>query len=268
MSVSAPNAWLRLAETRACFELGAFVAASPLLRAPCLPSIRRAAPHPVLVLPGFTAGDLSTLPLRRVLIRQGYATYGWGLGQNFGPTERVIDGIHGRLDQLARQHDGPVSLIGWSLGGVYARELARDSPSVVRQVITLGSPFRMTPADRSSVSGLFDRFGGYGYRRFAAQALRLAVHEYERLPLSVPSTAIYTRTDGIVRWHTCIDTESPRHENIEVRGSHSGLGFNPAVVIAISDRLAQPVDEWCRFTAPRLLAHLFPRPASWTDSAA
>ena len=261
MAVDAPNPWLQLAESRALFELGAFLAASPLLRA-----VGRGDRHPVLVLPGFTADDYSTVPLRNVLRARGYWTHGWGLGRNLGPTERVLDGIHKRLEELARRHDEPVSLVGWSLGGIYARELARDNPEAVRQVITLGSPFRMTLSDRSTVSSLFDRLNGQG--QYPDDLLRLAIEEADKAQLTVPSTAIYSRSDGVVRWHMCIDTESHRHENIEVRGSHSGLGFNPAVIFAVSDRLAQPPGDWRRFSAPLALRRFYPRPASWKANVA
>lgn len=253
----APHCLLRLAESRAIFEAGAFAASSPLLRI-----MGRGDQHPVLVLPGFTAGDLSTVPLRMTIRSQGYWAHGWNLGVNVGPTDRILDGIHARLEKLYERHQRPVSLVGWSLGGVYARELARDHPDTVRQVITLGSPFRLTMADRSSISGLVD----YLSPAWSEEVLRLASEEADKPPLAVPSTAIYSRTDGVVRWHTCIDIAEGLHENIEVRGSHSGLGFNPAVIYAISDRLGQRADEWKPFKAPLPLRRFFPTPATWDET--
>ena len=248
----------RLAESRAWFELGAFAAAAPLLRA-----VGRGDRHPVLVLPGFTASDRSTAPLRSTLIAQGYWVHGWRLGPNVGPTDRLLSGIEERLAEVHARHGRPVSLIGWSLGGIYARELAREHPESVRQVITLGSPFRMTLADRSGASELWETLRP----GFSTRLLRMAIAERDKPPLAVPSTAIYSRTDGVVRWHTCIDTESERHENIEVRGSHSGLGWNAAAVFAVTDRLAQRPGEWKRFSPPRLLRPLYPQPASWSEAA-
>jgi pimeloyl-ACP methyl ester carboxylesterase len=252
--IAAPARVLQMAEGRALFELGAFVATSPLLRV-----AGRGDRHPVLVLPGFTAGDRSTAPLRATLRSQGYWTHGWRLGRNLGPTDKIVDGLHERLMQLHERHGRPVSIIGWSLGGIYARELARSHPEAVRQVITLGSPFRMTDGDRSSVSLVVDRIA----KRFSGEWTALALHEALRAPLTMPSTAIYTRTDGVCRWHTCIDEVSDTHENIEVRGSHSGLGFNPAVVVAVSDRLAQREDRWRPFKAPIGLGALYPAPATY-----
>jgi hypothetical protein len=114
------------------------------------------------------------------------------------------------------------------------------------------------------VSGLLDRLVG----GFDPGVVETWVSEDERVPLTVPATSIYSRTDGVVRWHTCIDTQGPLKENIEVRGSHSGLGFNPAVLYVIANRLAQPEDDWRPFEAPPFLRRLFPRPAVWADQRA
>lgn len=253
MSADAPSPLLTMLEGRALFEVGALQAASPLLRL-----AGRGDRHPVLVLPGFTADDRSTRPLRQLLRAQGYWTHGWGLGRNLGPTPGVVDALLTRFDQVHQRHGRPVSLVGWSLGGVFARELARTFPDAVRQVITLGSPFRMTAGDRSAASPLWDQLaprheGGLDERE----------PEHEREPLAVPATAIYTRTDGVVNWWQCIEAEGPFRENIEVRGSHSGLGFNPAVAYAVLDRLAQPDDDWRPFHAPVWLRRSFPRPEAW-----
>lgn len=250
----APDWYLKLGESRALFELGGFLAASPILRL-----LGRGDRHPVLVLPGFTAGDSSTVPLRWTIRSQGYWAHGWRLGPNLGPTEQILDGIRARLTQLHERHGGKVSLIGWSLGGIYARELARSHPDCVRQVITLGSPFRLTTADRSTVSLLVDRLSP----AWSSEVMRLAMEEFDKPRLTVPSTAIYTREDGVVRWHACIDEVTDLHENIEVIGSHSGLGFNPAVHVAVSDRLQQSEHNWTPFKAPLPLRPLFPTPESW-----
>ena len=124
-AVRAPSALLLAAEQRAVLELGAFFAASPLLR-----MAGRGDRHPVLVLPGFTAGDRSTAPLRWFLRSQGWWAHGWHLGPNFGPTRRVVNGIQERLDELHGLHGRAVSSVGWSLGGIYARELARRNRAI------------------------------------------------------------------------------------------------------------------------------------------
>ncbi|MFV0524158.1 MAG: lipase family alpha/beta hydrolase [Acidimicrobiales bacterium] len=256
-TVEAPSPLLQLMESRVVFELGAFLASSPLLR-----MVGRGDNHPVLVLPGFIGGDDSTWALRAVLRAQGYWVHGWGLGQNLGPTDATLEGIHARLQELHDRHGARVSLVGWSLGGIYAREMARENPDAVRQVITLGSPFRMRDQDRSAASAISDRLEQF----WQDEALRRSEAEHEKPPLQVPSTAIYSRTDGVVRWHACIDTEAPQRENLEVIASHVGLGVSPAVIFAISDRLAQPEGDWRRFTPPIYLRHLYPRPASFSDA--
>jgi pimeloyl-ACP methyl ester carboxylesterase len=253
-AVRAPSLLLGALEQRALAELVGFGASLPLFR--LMPA---GDGHPVLVLPGFMANDWSTVALRSVLQSRGYQVHRWGLGRNLGPRATTVDGLVGRLDAIHR-HDGrTVSLVGWSLGGIYARALARWRPQAVRRVITLGSPFRMRPGDRSNASRLFDRLNpGPGRSRHAA---------IEEQPLPVPSTAIYTRTDGVARWHLCIEAEHPRAENIEVRGSHCGLGHNPAVILAIADRLAQPEGSFRPFRPPRAAATLYPPPTWWRPPA-
>jgi pimeloyl-ACP methyl ester carboxylesterase len=259
--VRAPGAWRQFLEQRVLFEVGALAAASPYLR--CL---GRGDRHPVLVLPGFTGGDASTTALRWSLRSWGYWAHGWQLGANLGPTPTVVSGLQERLDRLYDRHGCRVSVIGWSLGGLYARELARLRPDQVRLVVTLGSPFRMVEGDRSTASWLADRVMPE-YDSEAAVLMRLSEHEHAKPIITVPSTAIYTRTDGVVRWHTCIDTVTELHENIEVRGTHSGLGFNPSVLYAIADRLSQPEDDWRPFVPPLFMRRAYPRPVSWAQVA-
>jgi pimeloyl-ACP methyl ester carboxylesterase len=243
-----------LEQQRALAELVGFGMSLPLFR--LMPT---GDGHPVLVLPGFMADDASTAALRSVLRSRGYRVHRWGLGRNLGPRASVVDGLVGRLDAIHRESGQSVSLVGWSLGGIYARALAHWRPRAVRRVITLGSPFRMRPGDRSNASRLFHRLNpGPDLPRPVA---------LEERPLPVPSTAIYTRTDGVARWHLCIEAERPLAENIEVRGSHCGLGHNPAVILAIADRLAQPEGTFRRFRPPRAAAALYPPPRWWRDTA-
>ena len=237
-------------------EYATFLAAAPLFTA-----TQRGESHPVLVLPGFTASDRSTQPLRSVLRDKGHSVHGWGLGPNVGPHPHVLEGLQRRVVELRDRYGAPVSLVGWSLGGIYAREIARAQPEQVRMVITLGSPYRFRTGDRGHASELYSAVAP---ERDPFPGRHLA--EEDRPPLPVPSTSIYTRTDGIVRWPGCIDRDGPQRENIEVIGTHSGLGFNLAALIAISDRLAQPTGTWKPFRPPLALRHLFPKPASWRAS--
>ncbi len=221
-------------EVRAFWELGAFLTMYPMLRLG-----PRGDGHPVLVLPGLGAGDSSTRALRSLLVDRGYSAHGWGLGPNHGPRPGVEDAADRRLAELADQHGRKVSLIGWSLGGILAREMARRAPQHVRAVITLGSPFAGAPK-ASNAWRLYERLSG---RSVEDPEFRARMREAP----PVPSTAIFSRTDGIVAWQGCLEPQGPRTENIEVEGSHCGLGHNPVVLHAITDRLAQPEGQWRPF---------------------
>jgi pimeloyl-ACP methyl ester carboxylesterase len=239
---------------RAVVDLGLYLAARPAL----IPHLPQGDGHPVLVLPGLLADDASTRVLRSVLRRLGYRVHGWRLGRNIGPTARCVQGMRDRVDDLSDRYGRPVSLVGWSLGGIFARDLARRTPDSVRQVITLGSPFRLTRHSQSHASRVFDR---YSHLHVEHRELPL---EPDASPLPVPATSIYSHLDGIVHWETCLDTPGERCENIAVLASHLGLGHHPAALWATADRLAQPEGTWAPFQAPRFPRPAFPKPADAT----
>ena len=201
-------------------------------------------------------GDASTSTLRTVLKQLGYRTYGWRLGRNVGPTRKVVHGLRARLAYLTDRHQRPVTLIGWSLGGIYARQLARRTPQAVRQVITLGSPIRLVRHEQSRAHRLFHR---YAHDTSSPWTCRSNGGEG---PLPVPATSIYTPLDGIVAWRTCLDEPSPRTENIAVLASHLGIANHPAALWAMADRLAQPADQWKPFQPPPLLRSAYLTPGS------
>ena len=192
--------------------------------------------HPVLVLPGLAAGDFSTLRLRRVLDRAGFKTSQWGMGLNRGPRgdmDEWLGGLEAKVRALHAKTGRKVSLVGWSLGGIYARELAKRTPELVRRVITLGSPFAAPTA--SHVGAVFKLLNAGQAKMTPALAQRLRED-----PL-VPTTAIYSKTDGIVAWQACTVRESATSENIEVScASHCGMGAHPQVLRIVADHLARP----------------------------
>ncbi|WP_448607778.1 esterase/lipase family protein [Geodermatophilus sp. URMC 60] len=237
--------------SRAMADFGLYLAARPLM-----PRLPQGDGHPVLVLPGFMADDASTRVLRATLRRLGYRVHGWRLGRNIGPTGACVAGMRDRIDDLSDRYGRPLSLVGWSLGGIFARDLARRTPDSVRQVITLGSPFRLTRHSQSRASRAFDR---YSHLHVEHRSLPL---EADGSPLPVPSTSIYSHYDGIVHWRTCLETPGERCENIAVMASHLGLGHHPAALWAIADRLAQPEGAWRPFQPPLFLRPAFPRPAT------
>jgi alpha/beta hydrolase family protein len=197
--------------------------------------------HPVLVIPGFLAGAQSTQLLRNTLRRLGYRVYDWGLGYNMGYRDSMNETLPARLRHIRERAGGrKVSIIGWSAGGIYARELARAFPDDVRSVITLGSPFRGN--HRASTAWQVWRLVNRGAHATEAVAEAAALRRAE--PLSVPTTCIYSKTDGIVAWECCTSLPAPETENVEVRSSHIGYGHNLETLAVIADRLAQPEGCW------------------------
>lgn len=247
-----PGLALLLAEARGLLELNASLLLSPLLmRAP------RGDGHPVLALPGFLASDLSMAPMRRYLSELGYETHAWRMGRNLGGLGRMREALRARLAEIHAASGRKVSLVGWSLGGVYARDLALQAPDMVRSVITLGSPFandiRATNATR-----LYELVSGEGVDD--VPGLREAIAG----DLPVPATSIYSRTDGIVNWRTSLLRPSATAENIEVHfASHLGIGVNPAALWAVADRLAQAEGQFRHFdrSGPFAIAYAPPENA-------
>jgi triacylglycerol esterase/lipase EstA (alpha/beta hydrolase family) len=236
VETAAPSKVLTMFETRALSELGAF-----WLMRPWLSTTPRGDGHPVLVLPGLMADDSSTQPLRNFLKSHGYGAHGWKLGRNCGLRANVECDMGARLDELFSRYGGrKVSLVGWSLGGLYARQLAKRAPDKVRCVITLGSPFAGTPASTSAWQAYEWASGN------AIDTPSLLTEALAEAP-PVPTTSIFSRTDGICAWQTCLNEEAPQAENIEVNGSHCGLGHHPAAVYAVCDRLVQPEGAWKKF---------------------
>ena len=247
-----PGLSLLLAEVRGIFEFNASLFFSPLLlRAP------RGDGHPVLTLPGFLASDLSMAPMRRYLKELGYDAYAWNKGRNVGGVLRMRAALRDRLAEVYAATGRKVSIIGWSLGGVYARDLALQAPDMVRSVVTLGSPFandiRATNATR-----LYEALSGEAVEDNAE--LRNAIAG----DLPVPTTSIFSRTDGVVNWQTCLLRPSDTAENIEVYlASHIGLGVNAAALWAVADRLAQSEGQFSQFdrSGPFAIAYAPPENA-------
>lgn len=227
---------------------------------PLLANAPRGDGHPVLVLPGFTANDSSTLVLRRFLCQLGYAALPWRLGQNTGAPAKQ-DKLVRSFRQIMQDYDQPVSIVGQSLGGIFARELARLFPQSVRSVITLAAPFGAIDQGSTNplVARLFEAMSGLTVEEMRD---RITTRVPRTTP-PVPFSAIYTKSDGVVAWQTCLEAESDRTENIEVIGSHSGLAMHPLVLHVIADRLSQPADAWSKFDRQCGLRRMFyPKPES------
>jgi pimeloyl-ACP methyl ester carboxylesterase len=205
-----------------------------LLQTPSLALAPRGRGEQVLVWPGFGAGNSSTATLRAYLGYLGYQAEGWTQGNNDGDVLSLLDSL--KTDLESRRASGPVTLVGWSLGGYLAREVARDCPDRVRRVITLGSPVIGGPK-YTAVAAAFAQRG-----ESMDEIERLVDERYE-VPLEVPVTAIYSKLDGVVAWRACIDDRSPNVEHVEVLSSHVGLGFSAQAYRIIAGRLAARVTD-------------------------
>lgn len=257
MTTNRPSRLSMLSEGRALMEFGAAGLMMPfLMRAP------KGDGHPVMVIPGFLASDRSTGLLRTFLKMKGYKPEGWGLGRNLGTHIKggkhiVSDEVLNRVIEMHVRNDSKVSLVGWSLGGIFAREIARAIPDCVRQVISLGSPFNGPKGAAPMAAKIFQLINGDMAKR--------EPHAMERMlkPPPVPSSAIFSRTDGVAHWQACRDDwahDFNQSENIEVRGSHMGLGHNPQVLWIIANRLALPDGHWHPFRHKVMHKLLYPNP--------
>jgi pimeloyl-ACP methyl ester carboxylesterase len=229
LSLQPPNMLLALSDgPRALADVVCLHLATPLLRG--LP--RAPGKRSVMVIPGFLGDDRGNGPLIRFLRDLGYVASGWGQGRNLGPASFNDENLRSALQDLATAGNGRVTLVGHSLGGIYAREIARMEPATIHQVITLGSPFGKGHRQASHASRMYKHLNPEVDPRDNDDALST--------PPPVPTTAIYTRGDGVVNWRTSIqDGDHPNVHNIEVLGSHIGLNLNAAVWYWIARKLAR-----------------------------
>ena len=258
-NVAPPHLALVALEMRAFWEFGAVVPTWPVLqKAPRADADAHGSS--VIVFPGLSAGDLSTVPLRKYLDSLGYATEGWNQGLNLGPRPGVLEAARQQVIDTFNQSGNKVSLIGWSLGGVYARELAKMMPEMVHCVITLGTPFAGSPKSTNA-------WRIYEFASGRKTEIERANFDLPTAP-TVPTTSIYSKTDGVVAWQGSIQAPckvNPHTENIEVFASHVGMGLNPSAWWAVADRLAQKRTSWKPFAAPKLMGlhkFIYPRSAN------
>ena len=227
LEAPAPSLLRVLGETRAVGDFAAL-----LWHLPALGRLPRGRGEPVLVLPGFGAGDGSTWALRAFLRSLGWDAHGWGLGINRGDVPALVRRVSTNVVEGAQRSGRRVRLVGWSLGGYLAREVARERPDAVERVVTLGSPVVGGPK-YTVVAGLYRRRG------YDLDAIEAEVEARNRTPIAVPVTAIYSRRDGVVAWQACVDRSTPDVEHVEVETTHVGLGFNATVYRVVAERLAR-----------------------------
>jgi pimeloyl-ACP methyl ester carboxylesterase len=247
--IEPPSRRLLALEVRGLLDLPALLAAAPFLA-----TAPRGQRQGVIVLPGLGADDRSTVAIRRFLASLGYDVHGWNRGRNVRRADADLPAIAQQASRLRAATGLPVSLVGWSRGGIMAREVARKIAPDVRMVITLGSPFSAPTA--SNVRTLWRLLTGEKAASPRPEWMRALAR-----PIPVPATAIYTRSDGVVAWQACLEQEGTQSENIEVRTTHLGLGFHAPALWVIADRLAQPFGTWRPFRPGPLVAPFFPRKA-------
>ena len=216
--------------------------------------------HTVIVYPGFMGSDISTAPMRRLLKSLGHDVHGWGLGRNTGPKQEVMDQALQRIHELAQKSGRSVSLVGWSLGGVYALEVAKLAPHEVPQVVTLGSPFVVPTSGLAGEAG--EATNAKRLYQFVARRQQHMKPDRDAMRQAppVPTTSIYSRSDGIVAWQCSVQEkhEGAQTESIEVTASHAGLGVNPTALYALADRLAEAPGQWRPFERSGLRKWWFP----------
>ncbi len=206
--------------------------------------------HPVLLLPGFMADEITLVALKTFLRGRGYKVQTWGLGRNIGFQRRHAEALEQKIRHLHHQTGRKVSLVGWSLGGVFALYGAHQASECVRQIITLGSPVSVDPEGSQSpalVKALYRMIAhpmGTDVHVMQPRAKKLREHLLPDLPMS----CLYSISDGVVPpQEATVQGLDARWENIRVAGSHSGLGFNAMVLCIVADRLAQAEGRWQGF---------------------
>ncbi len=247
-----PKALHTILESRFAVEALAHLSSKPFER--LLP---RGDGHPVLVIPAFLTSDAFTASLRNSLSRLGYDVHAWQQGLNTGLHHNKLVLLRRHLKEIVLQRQQKITIIGWSLGGIYARALAAENGDHIRQVITLGSPFGIPVSERRSdaVQGLVSQAFQL-LNRGAEDPMVAKAALWQKTP-AVPCTSIYTESDGIVHWHYCVDQKHSQSENIRVPGSHIGLTHNPAVLYLLADRLQQRAESWQAFNARGWRERLF-----------
>ena len=208
------------------FELPRLVAASPFLALQA-----RGRGEPVLVLPGLGASNRSTGLLRRYLSWLGYNVRGWQQGRNHGGVAELLPEVAEEVSSFHSDSGSKINVVGWSLGGVLAREVARDNPDLVSQVVTMGSPVVGGPK-YTSMGALYARKG------IDLDAIEATIAAPEINPISVPVTSIYSKRDGIVGWQASIDKHTSGADHVEVRATYFGLGICPEVIKIVARKLA------------------------------
>ena len=244
-----------LLEWRSLIELGLLPVSWPWLR-----GTPKGDGHPVLLLPGFAAGDATLLPLAAFLRSRGYAVETWGFGRNRGFNRKFAAALEQKVRYMHHRAGRKVSLIGWSLGGVFAFDMAHRLPECVRGVYSLGSPMRLSPAHIEAPLAVKVLYRWLAHPLGPVAHMAMSRAKLLETPPPVPSACIYSATDGVVPQHAAvIEAGRKQHENLPVPGSHLGLGVNPLVMWMLANRLAQDEGRWSPFAPRGAIARIYRR---------
>jgi hypothetical protein len=202
-----------------------------------IPKKKKGKGKPVLLMPPYLGNDYSTTFVRKYLKAVGFKTYKWELGVNL-INHKYIPKLVERLDEIYEKHQEKVSLVGWSGGGILAKIVANRHPDKVEQLITIGSPVWGVKGMKTPIIRTLEFFRGKRLKERNKKFLA----ELEEIP-NVPITCIYTKTDGLVPWKNCLEAETYRKDikNVEVFGSHCGLGANASVLVTIANSLIENI---------------------------
>ena len=239
-------------ESTALMEIGSVLA----LKRKLLSLVPRGDGHPVMLIPGFTATDRAMGNMRRFLDDCGYAAHGWGQGRNLGVNRACLDAVTSRADSLVEKSGEKISLIGWSGGGMYARALGHLLPDKVRQVITMGTPFKLDENNLDYLPEGIYRLHERLSPRHPDQEEEMNAESWAESP-PVPSTSLFSRRDALAPWPFCLDYPDERSENIHVPGSHAGMTYNPLIYYVVADRLTQQPESWQPFELGLLRRQFF-----------
>ncbi len=253
--VGSPSVLSSLLEARIFMEMALLPASLPLLMA-----APQGDGHPVVLVPGFMAGESTLAALKLFLQNKGYDVHTWGLGRNVGFRGKHANALPQKIRYLHHTTGRKVSLVGWSLGGVFSFYGAETTQDCVRSIITLGSPVSVDMMGNQSPPALKAMYRLVSHRLGASahlmQPRAKAMREHRRLP--IPTSCLYSLSDGVVPpQEATIDGDPALHENIQVPGSHVGLGFNGIVMAIVADRLAQAEGDWKPFAPQGLLGHVY-----------
>jgi len=259
-----PRLLYSLLEGRALLEAALLPALLPVLS-----GTPRGDGHPVLLCPGFTAGDATMVGLQLFLQSRGYHVETWGLGQNTGFKLKFSQALEQKVRFMHHRHRRKVSIVGWSLGGVYAFYTAHSAPECIRSVVSLGSPMRFSAENFKTPLMVRAVYRYFAHPMGPVAHLAHVRAKVLKSPPPMPSTCVYSMTDGVVPPEAArIDATEGQHENIWVPGSHLGLGFNAAVMWVLADRLAQPEGDWQPFRLAGRIGEFYQRCASLVTQTA